>query len=453
MTTRYKKFVFESYNFNESKKQVQLHYSFDDKIKFTETITLEKNTPLNNIDSEDFNRALFALHLVGGISYYKAFLPRQIEIRSGQLTKDQSKFWNKFYTNGLGEFFYNNKIDPRGLINFPCCANEAPLGIEPCHQAPRNALVPFGGGKDSQVTVEILQRHNIDVTLFRMQPHPFITELAKINHLPLITVERQLDPKIYELNKQNALNGHVPITGYVTFLTIILALLGGQDSVFFSNERSSNFGNVNYLSMAVNHQWSKSFEAEQMLSHYISNFVTQKVQYLNILRPLSELGIMKIFCRQPKYFDHITSCNKNWLWNNQGQNRHSGKWCGQCEKCAFVFALFAAFLPLQKATQIFGKNLFDDNELLPFYRELWGAEKFKPFECVGTPQEMQAAMHLATKQNNSEETLVGKDFVKNILPKISNPQQLIDNELSPDFKNISPFVKKIIKQENINEHF
>ncbi len=454
MISQYAKFIFESYIFDEQKRQILLNYSFDDKLHFTETINLEEGTPLKNARSADVQRAIFALHLAGGISYYKAFAPRQIEVRSGQLSTEQAIFWNNFYTKGLGEYFYKNKIDFRGLINFSSARTDLPkLGESPKNQ-PQNALVPFGGGKDSQVTVEILRRHQIKMTLFRMQPHPFITQLAELNDLPLTSVKRTLDAKLFDLNAQGAFNGHVPITGYVTFLAIILALLNGQDSVFFSNERSSDYGNVDYLGMSVNHQWSKSMEAERMLANYINLFITKKVQYHNVLRPLSELAIAQLFCRQPKYFMHITSCNRNWLWNNQDQSQHSGRWCGKCEKCAFVFALFAAFLTLPKVIEIFGKNLFNDDSLLPFYRQLWGAESFKPFECVGTPEEMQAALYLAIKRNKeTAQTVIGKEFVSQMLPNIFNPCKLVKNVLTPNLSGVSPFVTSIIKQENIHEDF
>ena len=54
-----------------------------------------------------------------GISYYKAYIPQQIKILPKQLNQSQKEFFDKIYKNGLGEFFYINKIDFRELINFP----------------------------------------------------------------------------------------------------------------------------------------------------------------------------------------------------------------------------------------------------------------------------------------------------------------------------------------------
>ena len=89
-------------------------------------------------------------------------------------------------------------------------------------------------------------------------------------------------------------------------------------------------------------------------------------------------------------------------------------WCGKCPKCAFVFALYAAYLPKKALTEIFGKNLFDDAALIPLYKELLGLKGFKPFECVGTPEETKEAFHLAQKRGDLNDTVVMKMFEKEV---------------------------------------
>ena len=443
----YDRFIFESVTLDPKTRTIALKYGFDDELHFTEKITLGPDTPLDRAHTPDVQRALFALHLAGGASYYKAFAPKNIEVRSGELNAAQAHFWNEFYTKGLGEYFYQNKINFHGLIDFPVSA-AAPAALPPTElRKPKTALVPFGGGKDSQVTVEILRRNNIDITLFRMQGHQFVTELAELNNLPLVQVSRALDPQLFELNKQGALNGHVPITGYVTFLTLVVGLLHGFDSIFFSNERSSDYGNVEYLGMQVNHQWSKSNEAERMMTDYIESYVTHETRYLNALRPLSELAVAKLFVREPKYFAHVTSCNKNWLWQKLDENPNQGRWCGECDKCSFIFAIFAAFLPLATLQDMFKKNMFNDELRLPQYRQLWGAEAFKPFDCVGTPEETKVALYLATKKAEYANTVVGREFMQKVLPGIANPEQLVQQVLAPDYTDVPPYIVELIKKE------
>jgi hypothetical protein len=44
--------------------------------------------------------------------------------------------------------------------------------------------------------------------------------------------------------------------------------------------------------------------------------------------------------------------------------------------------MMRAFLPAETVNDIFHKNLFTDEKLLPLFRELLGIEGCKPFECV-----------------------------------------------------------------------
>src|SRR5207247_549471 len=101
---------------------------------------------------------------------------------------------------GLGEFFYRNEIDFRGLVRFPCGAASVPAVPEGAtHEAPRRYLVPMGGGKDSIVTMELLKGEGHLPTLFRMGRHPLIDEVVRRSGLPLLTVERALAPELFRL--------------------------------------------------------------------------------------------------------------------------------------------------------------------------------------------------------------------------------------------------------------
>ncbi|OGJ67632.1 hypothetical protein A3B61_02125 [Candidatus Peribacteria bacterium RIFCSPLOWO2_01_FULL_53_10] len=105
-------------------------------------------------------------------------------------------------------------------------------------------------------------------------------------------------------------------------------------------------------------------------------------------------------------------------------------WCKQCPKCAFAFALFAAFLPRVTLEKIFGANFFDSPALEPTVRELLGLQGFKPFECVGTPDEVRAAFLLTKKRGDFNDTAMMKIFEAEVLPTIKNPEVLIARELA-----------------------
>jgi UDP-N-acetyl-alpha-D-muramoyl-L-alanyl-L-glutamate epimerase len=440
------RFIFESYTFQSDKRRIELKYSLDGEVHFTEVIEFGADFVFEEYDHQALDRALFALHLAGGASYYKTYCPKEIVIQSGVLNQKEAMFWNTLYTKGLGEFFYRNRLDFHDLISFPVGAETHVRLDEVQHSAelPQRVLVPFGGGKDSVVSAELLRANDITETLFRVNGHAIIDELAETAALPLLTIRRTLSPELHRLNEQGALNGHIPITAYITFLSMVVAMLGGYEAVVFSNERSADYGNVLYLGMEINHQWSKSAEAEDLLRAYIRQSIGGPVRYMNPLRALSELHIVKLFTRYPQYFSEATSCNRNWrLLDDHPQHN---KWCGECPKCAFVFALMAAFLPMEKVSAIFGKNLFEDKSLLGLYRQLWGIEGFKPFECVGTPEETQAAFYLATQRSDYAQTYIGKLFMTDVLPLMADPASVVDSLLMPSTGSLSSAERTILEK-------
>ena len=54
-----------------------------------------------------------------------------------------------------------------------------------------------------------------------------------------------------------------------------------------------------------------------------------------------------------------------------------------------------AFLGKEEVIQIFGKDLFDARELVELFSELMGISGIKPFECVGTNEEMLLGLWLS----------------------------------------------------------
>jgi len=447
----YQSFIFDSYEFDESAGRIELRYALDSDVSFIETIELPLNKEMQIKDPAALERALFMLHLIGGMSYYKTCLPKTIEVNSGKLTAEQAAFWNDVYENGLGEFFYKNKIDFRGLINFPCHAEDA-RSIDTKSEAPlerlldtarsdiprgdTHMLVPIGGGKDSLVTIELLKKAGVAQTLLRVGSHPFIDDMAALTGQPLLTIGRNLAPELFDLNAAGALNGHVPITAYLSILSIVLAEIYGYSHVAFSNERSANEGNTEMFGKEINHQWSKGFAFESALQNYLTQYVSKNVTYFSMLRPLSELQIVQMFSEYPQYHGVFTSCNTNWRILKE---RPKDRWCGACPKCAFAFAMLSAFLPKDAVLTIFeGKNLFEEESLVPLFRELLGLTDVKPFECVGTPQETYAALCLADELGSWEGTPVMTMFQKEELNMPFEPQVVINDALKPSTEHAIP---------------
>lgn len=433
----YSTFHFSGYSWNHHAGKISLKYSLDKEVDFEELVLLPEPISDERLKEKEWEieRMLFALHLIGGISYYKTCLPRSINVPSGMLNKAEAKFWNTVYEKGLGEFFFRNNIDFRGIVKFPELKKPTPslnfMRKKPVKNELKRILVPIGGGKDSVVTADLLRKAGANVTLLRMEPHPIIDELAHSMGLPMIDVRRQLSPALFDLNASGALNGHIPVTAYVSILSVLVAILYDFDAVAMSNERSANEGNIDFKGLTINHQWSKSLEFETMLRRYIKETIQDNTEYFSLLRPLSELKIAEIFSHSPQYFTKAVSCNKNWKIQNspplsgEGLGERAGAWCGACPKCAFVFACMAAFLEKDALMSMFGSNFFDDEALVPLYRELLGLEKFKPLECVGTAEETQAAFLFTHKKGTLAGTAAMKMFEKECLPTIQDADALI----------------------------
>ncbi len=467
----YSSFIFTEHTWNHHAGKISLRYSLDGSIDFEETILLPEPVSDERLQKYEWEieRCLNALHLIGGISYYKTCLPKKIEIPYMNLTKADAQFWNSVYENGLGEFFFKNNIDFRSLLHFP---SKEPKEEEPNmmrKRLPPNAmkrvLVPIGGGKDSIVTIELLKKSGAQITLLRMGSHPLITELAHLSGLPMITVKRSISGNLFDLNAEGALNGHVPITAYLSILSVLIAELYDFDAVIMSNERSANEGNVKFKGMDINHQWSKSLAFERALRRYLTDSIGTNIEYFSLLRPLSELKISEIFTGFPKYFANVTSCNTNWKilrtapavdaeaslqGTKQIASEESGGaikrrsaatsalWCGKCPKCAFVFACMAAFLSKAELEKMFGTILFRHDWLMQLYRELLGTLNFKPFECVGTSDETKAAFLLAMQKKELNDTPVMKMFIKEVLPTIKDPEALIASVMKASEQHCIP---------------
>lgn len=411
-------FIFKGYNFNLEKEEVLFSFGFrgEKNIDFAEKISfpsVEANIP-NDLLKSLFNN----IALILGISYWKLYCPKEIEIKDFSLSKEQAEFWNIVYTKGLGEFFYKNKIDFRGLVSFPF--DEKIKVSATSFPRRKRSLLGLGGGKDSIVAAELLKAQDKDFGLFTVGTSQIQDEVAKIIGEKPILIKRELDPKLFDLNREEeTYNGHIPISAIYAFLGLIASVFYDYNKVVVGNEKSSNYGNVEYLGEMINHQWSKSEEFEKLFNEYVGKFITQDIIYSSPLRNMSELDVTKEFVKYPKYFRVFSSCNNNFkilkpLGLAQGGQVQNDKslWCGECAKCLFVFTLLSAFLSKKEVLDIFGKNLFEDKSLLFLFKELIGVRNFKPFECVGTPDEVKVALDLTYKKGEFDETTL-MDFYKN----------------------------------------
>ncbi|QNN46022.1 endonuclease domain-containing protein [Thermomonas brevis] len=412
----------------------QLVYAFDDGPELIETVTVP-GAPFapDEARAAAAERALRLLHLIAGVSYYKAAVPDEIRIDGYAIDADTAALLESVYRNGLGEFAYRNGLDLRGKIHFPAGASAGPaasaLGLRP------HALVAIGGGKDSLVSIEALRAEGIEQTVTWIGGSQLIAACAAHTGLPTLNIGRQLAPQLFDFNRQGAWNGHIPVTAVNSAIMAFTAVLLGVDQVVFSNERSASYGSLIPGTGEVNHQWSKGWAFESAFGDYLQTHVASDLHYYSLLRPLSELAVARQFARTDRYDAHFSSCNRN--FHILGE-RPTSRWCGVCPKCHFVFLALAPFVPKLRLVGIVGRNLLDDPAQVPGFDALLEYQDHKPFECVGEGRESRAAMATLAQRPEWREDAVVRRFARQIEPQLDAGELAIEPLLALDNEHRIP---------------
>ncbi|MEU8821101.1 hypothetical protein [Actinoplanes sp. NPDC048796] len=381
---------FPSYAFDPSTGVATFDYVLDgpEPLEFTETITLPVPSSSDESRESALYRVLDLLHVVAGVSYFKVGAPRRI-VAPKPLPAEAASFFTAIYTKGMAEYAYRNQLPwvLEAVVEVPSGATTA----APIDNAGDRPLSAVGGGKDSIVTLEILRAAGLDPVPFSVNPNPVIKNVNAASGLDALAARRQLDPRLFELNKAGALNGHIPVTAINSLIAIATAVWHGLGPVVMSNERSASDPNLIWNGHEVNHQWSKGVEAEGLLRAAVTAHVGLTEPYFSLLRSLSELHIAQLYARHDRYDDVVTSCNKAFKLHDP-----TARWCGDCPKCRFVFLAMAPAMERDRLTRIFGKDLFADVEQVPGFLELLGIDAHKPFECVGEVEESLVALAMLT---------------------------------------------------------
>ncbi|MEI7036605.1 UDP-N-acetyl-alpha-D-muramoyl-L-alanyl-L-glutamate epimerase [Fulvimonas yonginensis] len=417
----------------------ELVYAFDQGEEMIERIRFPSAPALPPERQQAFDAALKLLHLIAGVSYYKAGVPPQIEAEP--LDDTTADLLDALYLHGLAEFAYRNGLDLRGRIAFPRLAR-SPLRGEgsggreaPVLGLPPRTLVPIGGGKDSLVAAEAIKSIGGAATAVWVGNSPLIAACAERTGLPTLNIQRELSPLLFELNRLGAWNGHVPVTAVNSAILAVAAVLYGYDSIAFANERSASAATLEYEGQQVNHQWSKGYAFEAMLAGWLHTHVAADLDYCSLLRPYSELAVTRAFARLTPYFDAFSSCNRNFRILGP---KPADRWCGQCPKCHFVFLALAPFLPKPRLLSIFGRNLLDDETQAAGFDALLEYQDHKPFECVGEGAEARAAMFALSQRPEWQEDALVARFAREILPQLDPARLALEPWLVPSAEHHVP---------------
>lgn len=377
---------------------------------------------------------VFNIGMIELISYWKATCSGLVNINPAFINNHQSQWWRNLYYNGLGEFFYKNNIDINidEFIHFEIQNFDILPKQNLKYLQDKRVIVPIGGGKDSIITLELLKKSNFEVIPLIINPNAAtlrIIDIAQIPRAHIIEIHRTIDPTLLDMNNKGFLNGHTPFSAMLAFYSMMSAYLIGAKYIALSNEFSANESTV--IDSNINHQYSKTIKFESYFRYYSKMFLNDNIEYFSFIRPLHELQVAKLFSHYPQYFSAFRSCNVG---------SKDDKWCGNCPKCLFVALMLAPYINHQELENIFGRDIFSNMELRNTLDELLGLKMSKPFECIGTVDEVRAVVN----QLITDEYYSQKPLFANLTP-LPAPQIKTIEESWNEFHFLPKDFEKILK--------
>ncbi|HEX4613355.1 MAG TPA: hypothetical protein VH092_34540, partial [Urbifossiella sp.] len=349
-------------------------------------------------------------------------------------------FLREFYLSGLGEYAYRNGLDLSGLRfegGRPAdrasgdkgagSAVAAPAGRVPAAAGLR-PLIPFGGGIDSIVTVEGIRERTADMALFVVSRpgdrFDAIERPAAVSGLPVVRAGREIDPQLLRSAELGFLNGHVPVTGIISAIAVLAAVLSDRDAVVMSNEWSASVPTLEHDGHPVNHQWSKSASFEAGFRALLRADPAGLPDYFSALRDRTELWVAERFARLTQYHRTFRSCNRAFRIDTARRLDH---WCGQCDKCCFIDLILAPFMSADQLRAVFaadggGGEPLADPALRPKFETLLGSGT-KPFECVGEVNECRAALVLAARRPDRAGTALLQELAADVSGRPDAPTE------------------------------
>lgn len=433
------KFVFRNQKIELLEDLVLVEFNYE--ILGVDTFAAKWKFPIvrkTNIDLDVLNNLIFNLGMAESISYWKTKIPKTFEVVHYNLDDEQKAWWNKLFFKGLAEFFYVNQINVNinDFISFTTSNSESKI-VENINSDISGSLIPLGGGKDSIVTLDLLNSNKENNYFYYIDnPHyPDSTNSVIFDTLKeagydsnrLLMAERELDPKLFTSRERGYLSGHTPLSSVIAFSSVVLAYVNGFEYSILSNESSANDDYVSDLD--INHQYSKSFEFENDFAEYNRTYLRSGITYFSLLRPFNEYQIAKYFSNLP-YLNIFKSCNL-------GKKEEGWSWCCKCSKCLFTYIILSPFIDYEQLIKVFGEDLLNKETLLEDFNKLCGESPNKPFECVGSRHEVNIAICETIKKRKDNLPYLLEEYIKT---KLFNKYNSYENDLINNFneENLIP---------------
>jgi hypothetical protein len=347
-------------------------------------------------DTPTARRLIRALSIVEAFSYWKAYCSPVIQVTPPAPGPGETAWWETFWPQAMGEFFYRNGIDytAPGFLRITTQPGppETPGSPAPRSHGSAAPLVMFSGGKDSLALTYAIRDGATDFFLYNPTSAQRTLAESLADGGRIIEAHRQILPELLALNATGHPNGHTPYSAYLALAALLTGYLRDTTTVVAGNSRSDDEPNVSsYHGQPVNHQWTKSYEYEAALGRYRDQWLPGAPSYSSPLRPLYELQIIRSLAPHLDAYLQTASCNRT----------KGNGWCRTCAKCAWVFLATSALFGHELAVTKAGGDMFANPELSPLYEAMAGLNGDKPFECTGTEEEVRSAIQAAAQNGGN----------------------------------------------------
>ena len=147
-----------------------------------------------------------------------------------------------------------------------------------------------------------------------------------------------------------------------------------------------------------------------------------------------------LFSQKEKYHKIFKRCNQ------ASKQKERVRGC-ELAKCLFAYIILSPFLYKEKLVEIFGEDLYEKESLLKTFIELAGYGETKPFECVGTYEEVNYAISkiIINLENSNKELPFLLKYYKNNY-KLYNIENNITKLYNED-NNLPSELNKILRDE------
>lgn len=314
-------------------------------------------------------------------------------------TEALERLWRTIFHKVWAQWRYEHDLpfaEPPPWASRPVSAGATPRRRD---RHADEVLLFCGGGKDSLVSMKLLERGGIPFSSYAYASSVYgasAPQLALLEGLldrgasrrrhRQIVLDDFFDAPVLALHgdEYGVRTVHAAETPSSVFGAMPVLLAHGYPRAVLGNEASANKGNVVWDKTGedVNHQWGKSVEAEALLDGYIRSELCEDVGVFSVLMPIHDVTIFSLLRQDEPALPAAHSCNVK------------KPWCRRCPKCAYVWLGYRAHLAGAVVQSIFPEDLLEVPENHGFFRDMAGLGEHTPFECIGQIEESRLALLL-----------------------------------------------------------